>query len=86
MMVGAERISLVAEAAMRKPKNEPVVPSEATIRLMDEVRREVERALGPKATFEQRRDAVAAVMAEALAKAVYEDEEEDQAEGHRQRR
>ena len=43
MMVGAERISLVAEAVMRKPKNEPVVPSGATIRLMDEVRREVLR-------------------------------------------
>ena len=85
-MVGAEMLSLVAEAVMRKPRNGRVVPSGATIRLMDEVRREVERALGPKATFEQRRDAVAAVMAEALAKAVYEDEEEDQAEGHRQRR
>ena len=86
MMVGAERISLIAEVVMRKPKNEPVVPSGATIRLMDEVRREVERALGPKATFEQRRDAVAAVVAKALAKAVYEDEEEDQTEGHRQPR
>ena len=71
---------------MPKPKNGTVGQSEATIRLMEEVRREVERRLGPKATFEQRRDAVAAFMAEALAKAMYEDEEEDQAEGHRQRR
>ena len=71
---------------MRKPRNGVVGPSEEGIRLMEEVRREVEGRLGAKATFEQRRDAVAAFMAEALAKAMYEDDEEDQAEGHRQRR
>lgn len=85
-MVGAERINLVAEAIMGKRKNRAVEPSEATSRLVEEDRREVERCLGPNATFEQRRDAMAAVMAEALTKAVYEDHGEDQAEGHRQPR
>lgn len=67
---------------MRKPKSGAVGLSEARMRLAEEIRREVERLPGPTATFEQRRDAAAALMAEALAKVV----DEDQAEGHRQRR
>lgn len=71
---------------MGRPKNRAVGPSEGMNRLAEEVRCEIERRLGPKATFEQRREAAAALMAEALSKAVYEDNEEDQAEGHRPQR
>lgn len=85
-MLAAERIRLVAEAIMPRRKSGAVEPSKAMMKLVEALRREVDARLGPGATFEQRRDASAALMAEALAKGVYEDEEEDQAEGHRQRR
>jgi hypothetical protein len=47
------------------------------LEMVELLEREVERRIGKSATFEQRQDARAALMAEALAKAM----EEDQAEG-----
>ena len=49
------------------------VVDDATRRLMQEIRREVRRRLGPDATFEQRRDAAAAFASDAL----WLDEDED---------
>jgi len=66
-----------------------VEPSETMKKLVDEVQREVRRRLGPSSTFEQRRAAAAALMAEALTavtEQVDEGAQEDQAQGHRQRR
>ncbi|HEV8323609.1 MAG TPA: hypothetical protein VG389_18470 [Myxococcota bacterium] len=71
---------------MAKRRVGAVEPSKVMRELVETVRREVKARLGPGATFEQRRDASAALMAEALATMVDEDEEEDQAGGHRQRR
>ena len=61
----------------RNPKVE-VTPK--MLELVELLEREVERRIGKNATFEQRQDARAALVAEALAKAM----EEDQAEGSKE--
>lgn len=48
------------------------------IELVEKARQEVSRRLGPKATFEQRREVTSAVIAEALAKYMDSCQEEDQ--------
>jgi hypothetical protein len=73
-------IMLDAEASM--PKRKVKEPSMAVRRLVEAVRREVAARLGPGATFEQRRETSSALLAEALANGLYQDEGEDQTEGH----
>lgn len=72
---------LRVEGAMAKRFSESTLVSPCMRQLVETVRSEVETRLGPQATFEQRREAAAALMAEAMEKAVDNGGDEDHGEG-----